>query len=75
VSSFIRGLSAPDEFYLVILLCFGIQTMLAVRAVSRHWKGDVPRQVQLGNAGVFRMVTLELLCLSAALWIGCIRGW
>lgn len=71
----LASLSTLGEFYLVILLCFGVQIILAVRAVVRHWKGGVPREVQVGNAGVLRLVTLELLCLWAALWIGSLRGW
>jgi len=47
----------------------------AVLAVARHWKRAVPRHVQFGNAGVARVVMLELLCLPAALWIGSVRGW
>jgi hypothetical protein len=73
--SFIRDLSATTEFCLIIFLCFGLQVVWAVRAVVRHWKGAVTRQVQLGSAGVLRVVALELLCLPAALWIGSVRGW
>ncbi len=46
-----------------------------MRAFVRDWKGTAPRQVPIGNAGALRVVLLELVCLSAALWIGNIRGW
>ncbi len=75
MNAFIRDLSATAEFCLITFLCFGLQTVSAVLAVARHWKRAVPRHVQFGNAGVARVVMLELLCLPAALWIGSVRGW
>jgi hypothetical protein len=75
MSSFISHLSATAEFWLITFLCFGVQAVWAVRAIVRHWNGTAPRQVRIGNAGVLRVVILELVCLSAALWIGNIRGW
>jgi uncharacterized protein len=75
VISYIRNLSATAEFLLIVFLCLGVQSKWAVRAIIRHSKGTAPRHVKLGNAGVLRVVILELLCLSAALWIGSVRGW
>jgi hypothetical protein len=73
--TFLRHLSASDEFVLITVICFGVQIVSAVVAIARQWKHGAPRQVQLSNAVAVRMVTVELLTLGVALWIGSIRGW
>ena len=73
--SFLRHLSAPAEFCLVLFLGFGVQIHSAVRAIVGQRKRPAPGQVQLSNADVLRTVAVELVSLGATLWFGSIRGW
>jgi membrane protease YdiL (CAAX protease family) len=72
--SFIRNLSAPAEFLLVVLVCFywGIAGSIAA-ILKRLW--GISSTAQYTDRGALALVILELSGLAITLWIGRIRGW
>ena len=74
MKSFIRNLSAPAEFFLVVLVCFwwGIPGSI-VAVLSRLW--GVSSTVELTDSGALTLVIIELSGLAVTFWIGRIRGW
>lgn len=74
MKSFIRNLSAPAEFFLVVLVCFWwgiIGSIIAV--VSLLWGAS--SAVELTDSGALTLVIIELSGLAVTFWIGRIRGW
>jgi membrane protease YdiL (CAAX protease family) len=69
VKQFIRSLSAPAEFCLVLLIGFGASIAFEGWSIAH-------RHVTVINDGlILNTLVLELLELAAILWIGRIRGW
>ena len=74
MKSFIRNLSAPAEFFLVILVCFWWGIGGSIRAVFHRLRG-VSSAGAFTDRGAVILVILELSSLAVAFWIGRIRGW
>ena len=74
MKSFIRNLSAPAEFFLVVLVCFWWGILGSIVAVVSRWWG-VHSAAQLTDKGALTLVILELSGLAVTFWIGRIRGW
>jgi membrane protease YdiL (CAAX protease family) len=74
MKSFLRNLSAPAEFFLVVLICFwwGILGSI-VAVVSRLW--GVRRAGDFTDRGALTLVILELSGLAITFWIARLRGW
>ena len=74
MKSFIRNLSAPAEFFLVVLVCFWWGIAGSIRAlVSRLW--GVNPAAAFTDRGALTLVILELSSLAVTFWIARIRGW
>jgi membrane protease YdiL (CAAX protease family) len=74
MKSFIRNLSAPAEFFLVVLVCFWWGILGSIRAVvSRSW--GVPSTAPFTDRGAITLVVLELSSLAVTFWIARVRGW
>ena len=74
MKSFIRNLSPPAEFFLVVLVCFwwGIGgSIVAILSRSRGVGSPDP----FTDRGALTLVILELSSLAVTLWIARIRGW
>ncbi len=69
LKSFIRELSAPAEFCLILLVGFGPLIVFQLPNLLR------PRPVVVNNAGVLWFPLVELVLLIPILWIGKLRGW
>jgi len=67
--SFIRELSAPTEFCLILLVGFGPLVVFMLPNLLR------PKPVVVNNAGVLWFPLVELVLLIPILWIGKLRGW
>jgi membrane protease YdiL (CAAX protease family) len=67
--SFIRNLSAPVEFGLILFLGFGLSISVQI------WRIATSQPTEFNNLTLFRGVIFELVALTAVLWIGKIRGW
>ena len=75
MKSFIRNLSAPAEFLLVVLVCFWWGILGSIRALIGR-SGEVnSAAAQLTDSGALTLVMLELSSLAVTLWIAHIRGW
>jgi membrane protease YdiL (CAAX protease family) len=74
MKSFIRNLSAPAEFLLVILVCFWWGILGSIRAVVSRSRG-VNSAAEFTDRGALTLVILELSGLAATFWIAHIRGW
>jgi membrane protease YdiL (CAAX protease family) len=74
MKSFIRNLSAPAEFVLVVLVCFWWGIAGSIRAVVSRLSG-VNSAGEFTDRGALTLVILELSSLAVALWIARIRGW
>jgi membrane protease YdiL (CAAX protease family) len=74
MKSFIRNLSAPAEFFLVVLVCFWWGIAGSIRAVVRPLWG-VSSAGAFTDSGALTLVILELSSLAVAVWIARIRGW
>jgi len=73
---FIRNLSAPAEFCIVILLCFGVPLLFgSVLVVVRHLMHVAQPQAHFNNGTVLRMLIWQLVTFVVVLWLGHIRGW
>jgi uncharacterized protein len=69
MKSFIRNLSAPAEFCLILFVGFGPFIALQL------WNCVQSKRVAISNGGVVAFPIVELVLLAAVLWIGKIRGW
>src|SRR4051812_30618044 len=74
MKSFIRNLSAPAEFFLVILVCFWWGIGGSIRAVGRRAWG-VSSTGEFTDSGALRLAVLELSSLAVTFWIAQTRGW
>ena len=74
MKSFIRNLSAPAEFYLVVLVCFWWGIAGSIRAVVSRL-GAVHSAGAFTDRGALTLVILELSSLAVTFWIARIRGW
>lgn len=89
MKSFIRNLSLPTEFCLVLFLCFGLSIAASLIWITNHLKHapqphiqntspahpDNKDVIQLKNDGTVFIVITELITLGVTSWIGNIRGW
>ncbi len=69
MKSFIRSLSAPAEFCLVLTIGFGLGLVSQIRAIAHS------HPILMSDRTVLHASGLDLLCLCIILWIGRIRGW
>ena len=74
MKSFIRNLSAPAEFCLVLLVCFWWGIAGSAKQFVSHLK-DTAQPEQITNGLVFCVVIMQLLAMAFAFWVGRIRGW
>jgi membrane protease YdiL (CAAX protease family) len=74
MKSFIRNLSAPAEFCLIVLICFWWGIVGSAKQLVAHLVG-APQPEQITNQIVLGVVIMQLLVLAFAFWIGRIRGW
>ena len=76
MKSFIRNLSVPAEFCLVILLSFGVWIYGSIRVMAAHLMQVAPPLAQFSNGELFfGIVVYEIVILAILFWIGRIRGW
>jgi uncharacterized protein len=77
--SFIRNLSPTAEFILVVLLWAGVHIGVGIAGLLRwmHHAHAVttPTVIHVPNKDVLGQIVLELVTLTAVLWIGRMRGW
>ena len=74
MKSFIRNLSAPAEFCIVVLVCFWWGIIGSAKQFVGHLM-HVAQPEQVSNGVVLVVVTMQLLVMAFAFWIGHIRGW
>jgi membrane protease YdiL (CAAX protease family) len=74
MNSFIRNLSAPAEFFLVVAVCFWWGIIGSARQIVAHLTHTV-RLEAITNSVVVRVVLMHLVLLLFAFWIGRVRGW
>src|SRR3954471_16556671 len=74
MKSFIRNLSAPAEFLLVIFVCFWWGIGASIRALVSRSSG-VNSAPAFTDSGALMLAILELSSLAVAFWIARIRGW
>jgi uncharacterized protein len=74
MKSFIRNLSTPTEFFLVILICFGLSIFASLREAVGHLLHG-PKPYSFGNGIALWLVVYESLAFALVFWIGRIRGW
>jgi membrane protease YdiL (CAAX protease family) len=75
MKSFIRNLSAPAEFCLVILICFGLSISYSIQVIASHLMHMAPPQPHISNLLAIQSLIQKLLALVVVLCIGYIRGW
>lgn len=79
MKSFVRNLSAPTEFCLVILICFGLTIIGTLFWLVRHLPVFPPLPaggvIHLDDRSVIEGIILRVLPLGVVLWIGRVRGW
>lgn len=79
MKSFIRGLSLPTEFCLVIVICFGLNIAANSVLLVRHFSPVTPTHtrgpIQITNGNMVDAVIHDFLIMGVVLWIGSIRGW
>jgi membrane protease YdiL (CAAX protease family) len=74
MKSYIRNLSAPAEFFLVVLVCFWWGIVGSIIAIVCRWWG-VNSAAEFTDSKAFTLAILELSGLAVTFWIGRIRGW
>jgi membrane protease YdiL (CAAX protease family) len=74
MKSFIRNLSAPAEFCLVVLVCFWWGIVGSIRQFINHLTHTAQSE-QITNSLVLWVVIMQLLVMAFAFWVGRIRGW
>jgi membrane protease YdiL (CAAX protease family) len=75
VKSFIQNLSAPAEFCIVILICFGLSISYSIQVLASHQMHMSPPQPHISNLLAIRSLIQKLLVLAVVFYIGHIRGW
>lgn len=75
MKSFIRNLSAPAEFCLVILICFGLSISYSIQVIASHLMHMAPPHPHISNLLAIQSLIQKLLALVVVLCIGHIRGW
>jgi membrane protease YdiL (CAAX protease family) len=71
IQSFIRHLSAPAEFCLILFVGFGPFIFAQLWALTNL----PPAPMELRNSGLVEWLILEPLLFVPVLWIGKLRGW
>jgi membrane protease YdiL (CAAX protease family) len=74
MKSFIRNLSAPAEFFLVVIVCFWWGIVGSVKQFVNQLT-HMPQPEQITNGLVLLVVVMQLLAMAFAFWVGRIRGW
>jgi uncharacterized protein len=74
MKSFVRNLSPPAEFVLVVLVCFWWGIAGSIVAILSRFRG-VSSTAPFTDRGALTLVILELSSLAVTFWIGRIRGW
>ena len=74
MKSFIRNLSTPAEFCIVVLVCFWWVIIAGVRQLATHLTHTAEPE-PITNGLLLRVIVMEILALTFAFWIGHIRGW
>ena len=74
MKSFLRNLSPPAEFVLVVLVCFWWGIAGSIVAIFSRFRG-VSSTAPFTDRGALTLVILELSSLAVTFWIGRIRGW
>ena len=74
MKSFVRNLSAPAEFCLIILVCFGLSIFTGIREAVSHLMHDA-RPFALSDGKVLWLIGYELLAFMVVFLIARIRGW
>jgi uncharacterized protein len=75
VKSFVRNLSGPSEFLLVMLICLGWEIVSSGMAIYGQLIHARPNEIEFSPTYITWSVLRELLSLAALLWIGAVRGW
>jgi len=75
MKSFIQNLSAPAEFCIVILICFGLSISYSIQVLASHQMHMSPPQPHISNLLAIRSLIQKLLVLAVVFYIGHIRGW
>jgi uncharacterized protein len=79
LKSFVRDRSAPAEFCFMLLLWIGVSLLahiaLLVRGFNRSSQSLSTKTIHISNLGSLLAVIYPLMVLTAARWIGRIRGW
>ena len=75
MKSFVRNLSSPAEFCLIILICFVFAIAGSIEVVVRHFRHITQRQFMFPDRILPLVMGYELLALAAVFWIGRVRGW
>src|SRR5689334_11977578 len=69
LKSFIRELSAPAEFCLILLIGFGPLVVFMLPNLLRT------KPAVINNAGTLWFPLIEVMLFIQVLWIGKLRGW
>jgi membrane protease YdiL (CAAX protease family) len=72
--SFVRNLSAPAEFCLVVLVCFSWGIAGGARQLINHFTHTAQPE-QITNGLVLTIVIVQWVMMAFAFWVGRIRGW
>jgi membrane protease YdiL (CAAX protease family) len=80
VKAFLRQLSSPAEFFLIIALSFGLSIAVCLTWIVHHIGSEFMHPgnkdvMHLDNGGIATGAVVELITLGIVLWIGRIRGW
>ena len=75
MKSFIQNLSAPAEFCIVILICFGLSISYSIQVLASYQMHMSSPQPHISNLLAIRSLIQKLLVLAVVFYIGHIRGW
>ena len=73
--SFVRNLSAPAEFCLVVLIAFGLPILANIFVIIRMLMNVAPRPVRFGDHTMIVLLIAEAVTFMVIFGIGHIRGW
>jgi membrane protease YdiL (CAAX protease family) len=74
MKSFIRNLSGPGEFCLILLICFGLSIFTGIRGFVSHLT-NVAKPVLLTDFKLLLLVGYQLVAVAIVVWIARVRGW